>query len=66
MWVRKEIEEYIMVFGIYNNSLYMLKVVKVVQKVKIKWIEFENLRTGLKIERVNFSQHFHRLQILEK
>ena len=32
----------------------MLKVVKEVQKVKIRWIEFENLRTGLKIERVNF------------
>ena len=32
----------------------MLKMVKEVKKVKIKWIEFENLRTGLKIERVNF------------
>ena len=41
-------------FSIYNNSLYMLKVVKEVQKVKVRWIEFENLRTGLKIERVNF------------
>ena len=24
-------------------------------KVKLKWIEFENLRTGLKIERINFN-----------
>lgn len=24
-------------------------------KVKIKWIEFENLRTGLKIEKIEFN-----------
>lgn len=26
-----------------------------VKYVKIRWIEFENLKTGLKIERVNFN-----------
>ena len=26
-----------------------------VKKVRIKWLEFENLRTGLKIERIYFN-----------
>ena len=25
-----------------------------VTKVKVQWIEFENLKTGLKIEKINF------------
>ena len=25
-------------------------------KVNLKWIEFENLRTGLKIEQINFNE----------
>ena len=27
-----------------------------VEYVKILWIEFENLKTGLKIERINFNK----------